>query len=90
MLDNNPNDINELIKKLDNKLVSNNICLNLHSDDIDLNFPYPDYKKFIDFNKNKNLQTLLEKDIYATNIYTLGFNKDSWSNLDYTKKIVTK
>ena len=47
-------------------------------------------KKFIDSNKNKNLQTLLEKDIYATNIYTLGFSKDSWSNLDYTKKIVTK
>lgn len=47
-------------------------------------------KKFIDSNKNKNLQTLIEKDIYATNIYTLGFSNDSWANLDFTKKIVTR
>lgn len=47
-------------------------------------------KKFIDSNKNKSLQTLIEKDIYATNIYTLGFIHDSWANLDYTKKIVIK
>ena len=47
-------------------------------------------KKFIDSNKNKNLQTLIEKDIYATNIYTLGFSNDSWANLDFTKKIVIR
>jgi hypothetical protein len=46
-------------------------------------------KKFTDSNTNKNLQLMLEKDIYATNIYTLGFENDSWSNLDYTQKIVT-
>ena len=44
-------------------------------------------KKFIDSNPNKNLQTLLDKDIFSTNVYTLGFSNDSWSNLDFTKKI---
>ena len=46
-------------------------------------------KKFIDSNPNKNLQTLLDKDIFSTNVYTLGFPNDSWSNLDFTKKIHT-
>ena len=45
---NNSNDINELIKKLDNKLVSSNICLNLPSDDIDLNLDL-----ILDFSSNK-------------------------------------
>ena len=30
---------------------------------------------------------MLDKDILATNVYTLGYENDSWSNLDYTKKI---
>lgn len=47
-------------------------------------------KKFIDANSNKNLQILLDKDILATNIYTLGFEKDSIGNLDFTKKIIKK
>ena len=46
-------------------------------------------KKFVDSNSNKNLQTMLDKDIWATNVYTLGFDYDSWNNLDFTKKIVT-
>ena len=45
-------------------------------------------KKFEDINMNKNLKTLLDKDILATNVYTLGYSHDSWSNLDYTKKMV--
>lgn len=44
-------------------------------------------KKFEDSNMNKNLKTMLERDIFATNVYTLAFENDSWSNLDYTKKI---
>ena len=32
---------------------------------------------------------MLETDIYATNVYTLGYEKDSVANLDYTKKIIT-
>ena len=46
-------------------------------------------KKFENYNVNKNLQTMLDKDIFATNVYTIGFNNDSWSNLDYTKQIGT-
>ena len=47
-------------------------------------------KKFTDENKNKNLQMMINKDILATDIYTLGFLKDSKSNLDFTKKIISK
>lgn len=46
-------------------------------------------KKFMNENKNKNLNILLNKDILATNIYTLGFKKDPLANLDFTKKILT-
>ncbi len=46
-------------------------------------------KRFTDNNSNKNLQFMLEKDIWATNVYTLGYLDDSSSNLDFTKKIVT-
>ncbi len=47
-------------------------------------------KKFIDENSNqKNLMSLLNKDIWATNVYTIGYQNDSWNNLDFTKKIVT-
>lgn len=45
-------------------------------------------KKFVDNNTNKNLQSMLAKDIWATNVYTLGYRRDSWSNLDYTQKMV--
>ena len=44
-------------------------------------------KKYIDSIANKNLKEMLEKDILATNIYTLGYYSDSYSNLDYTNKI---
>ena len=44
-------------------------------------------KKFVDSNSDKNLKLLLEKDINSTNIYTLGYERDSWGNLDFTKKI---
>ena len=43
----------------------------------------------MDNSKNKVLKGMLAIDIYATNVYTLGYEKDSWSNLDYTSKIVT-
>lgn len=45
-------------------------------------------KKFMDSNANKNLKSMLDIDIQATNIYTLGYEYDSWSNLDYTHKLV--
>ena len=44
-------------------------------------------KKFMNSNTNRNLQNMLNTDIFATNVYTIGFLQDSWSNLDFTKKI---
>ncbi len=46
-------------------------------------------KRFINKNSNKNLTAMLDKDIWATNVYTIGYEDDSWNNLDFTKKIVT-
>lgn len=46
-------------------------------------------KRFMDECRNKNIKHMLETDIRATNIYTLGYTKDSWANLDYTNKIIT-
>lgn len=45
-------------------------------------------KRFMDNNSNKNLKLMLDKDIWATNVYTIGYNSDSWSNLDFTKKLI--
>jgi len=45
-------------------------------------------KKFFELNSNKNLKEMLERDIFATNVYTLGYENDSWSNLDYTNKLI--
>lgn len=47
-------------------------------------------KKFKDQNTNKILEEMLSKDIFATNVYTLGYTSDSWSNLDYTNKLIMK
>lgn len=45
-------------------------------------------KKFESINLSRNLEQMLQKDIYATNIYTLGYEYESWSNLDYTNKLI--
>ena len=45
-------------------------------------------KKFVGSNNNKNLRTLLEKDIFATNVYTTAYEKEGFGNLDYTQKII--
>lgn len=45
-------------------------------------------KKYIDSSPNKHLLNMLNIDINATNIYTLGYPKDSWSNLDYTHNMI--
>lgn len=46
-------------------------------------------KRFIDTSSNKNLKSVLEKDIWATNVYSVGYDFDSCSNMDFTKKIIT-
>lgn len=45
-------------------------------------------KTFTTTCRNKKLLMMLEKDIQATNIYTLGYEYDSYSNLDYTTKML--
>lgn len=46
-------------------------------------------KNFLDSSNNKTYKYMLNKDILATNIYTLAYSNNSTANLDYTKKIVT-
>lgn len=45
-------------------------------------------KKFMDSPGKLGLKSMMEKDILATNIYTLGYKKNKYANLDYTKKVV--
>lgn len=45
-------------------------------------------KKFMDKNHNNNLELMMKKDIWATNVYTLGFEYESKANLDYTHKLI--
>ena len=45
-------------------------------------------KDFTNVNKNKILANMLDTDILSTNLYTLGYEYDSSSNLDYTQKII--
>lgn len=46
-------------------------------------------KNFTTTCRNRKLLMMLEKDIQATNIYTLGYTADSYANLDYTTKMLT-
>lgn len=45
-------------------------------------------KKYIDQNKNKQLAEMLNTDIFATNVYTLGYEGESKANLDFTNKMI--
>jgi len=45
-------------------------------------------KKFIDKKTNNNLKLLMAKDIWATDVYTLGFEFESKANLDYTHQLI--
>ena len=45
-------------------------------------------KKYMNTNPNKNLLQMLNLDIHATDIYTLGYPKDSWANLDFTHNMI--
>lgn len=46
-------------------------------------------KKFIECNSDTHLNSLIQKDIEATNIYTIGCKANPCANLDFTKKIIT-
>lgn len=45
-------------------------------------------KKFMEFSNDTNLKNMLNTDIFATNVYSLGFKTNPVANLDYTHKIV--
>lgn len=45
-------------------------------------------KKYIDQNKNKQLAEMLNTDIFATDVYTLGYEYESKANLDFTNKMI--
>ena len=45
-------------------------------------------KKFIDSNSNKDLQIMFDKDIFATDVYSLGFENNSFGNLDFKNGII--
>ena len=45
-------------------------------------------RDYLDTSSNKVLKSMLEKDVFATDIYTLGYDYDSSSNLDFTTPIV--
>ena len=45
-------------------------------------------RKYLDQSNNKILKSMLEKDIFATDVYTLGYDYDSCSNLDFTHPII--
>ncbi len=45
-------------------------------------------KKFMENSNDSTLRKILSKDIFATNVYTLGYKKDPIANLDYTHKVI--
>ncbi len=45
-------------------------------------------KRFMESTNDNALRKMLSKDIFATNVYTLGFGSESLANLDYTHKVV--
>lgn len=46
-------------------------------------------KKFIDTNSNKDLQVLFDKDVLATDVYSLAFKNNSLANLDFKNGVIT-
>lgn len=45
-------------------------------------------KKYMEQNNNRQLQEMLKTDIFATDIYTLGYEYDSKANLDFTNNMI--
>ena len=45
-------------------------------------------KKFENTCTDLSLKHILEKDILATNVYTLAYTKNSFANLDYTTHLI--
>lgn len=45
-------------------------------------------KKFMENSNDTTLKNMIAKDIFATNVYTLGYKNNPVANLDYTHKVV--
>lgn len=69
---------NENGKNLVSEICKNNSNLNVITS----------VKKFVDDNSDVNLRTLINKDIFATNVYTIGFGSNSVGNLDFKNGII--
>ncbi|MBR3613636.1 MAG: nucleotidyltransferase [Clostridia bacterium] len=44
--------------------------------------------KFMENSNDNILKNMISKDIFATNVYTLGYKNNSVANLDYTHKVI--
>lgn len=44
--------------------------------------------KFLESNEDKALKEMLKRDILASNIYTLGFEKEPFANKDFTSRLI--
>lgn len=45
-------------------------------------------KKFMENSNDTTLRNMISKDIFATNVYTMGYKTNPIANLDYTHKVV--
>lgn len=45
-------------------------------------------KKFVDSNSNKDLQIIFDKDVLATDVYSLAFENNSLANLDFKNRVI--
>lgn len=45
-------------------------------------------KRFMEESNDSTLRNMISKDIFATNVYTLGYKSSPIANLDYTHKVV--
>ena len=45
-------------------------------------------KRFMEESNDSTLRNMISKDIFATNVYTLGYKSSPVANLDYTHKVV--
>ena len=45
-------------------------------------------KKFMENSNDNTLRNMIAKDIFASNVYTLGYKNEPIANLDYTHKVI--
>ena len=45
-------------------------------------------KKFMEASNDNTLRNMLSKDIFASNVYTMGYKREPVANLDYTNKVI--